>query len=483
MSTDEEAKGDERRKDLQLELGVLQRTLRTRGVPVVIVVEGWNASGISDTVATLLHGLDPRGFDFYAFGHPSEEEQAHTFLQRFWVRTPARGRIAVFARSWYSRTLAEMLRGIDWSRALDRAIWSIKTFEKQLADDGTLILKFFLHISREEQRRRLIAREQDSLTSWMITRNDWDFHRQYDAYLPIIDRIIEETDTPDAPWHRVEADQNDRAIDEVLSAVVEGLRARVEKAERGQPHRTKPVLPVIDGVSPLEGVDLSRSLSKHEYLEASRECQNQLRACQYSLFKHRIPLMIVYEGWDAAGKGGSIKRLVWSMNPRGYTVVPIGRPRADESEHHYLWRFYCRFPSAGDIRIFDRSWYGRVLVERVEGLATEHEWQRAYREINEMEHSYVESGGGLVKLWLEIDPDTQLRRFREREEDPAKQWKITEEDWRNREKWDKYEEAVREMLARTHTTHAPWTVIESNNKLYARIKAQRVVIDYVNGLI
>ena len=466
----------------ELELGALQRTLRNRRIPAIILVEGWNASGISDTVAALLRGLDPRGFDFHAFGRPDEEDRMHGFLRRFWVHTPARGQIAVFARSWYSRALDEELTGIDWEGRLDRALRSIATFERQLADDGTLILKFFLEISRDEQRRRLLARERDPLTSWMITKNDWDFHRQYDELAPVIDRIRESTDAAWAPWQVVDAEKTPRAIEEVISTVVARFRARLE-ADDAAPRRAPVPLSAVDAASPLDQADLSRSMNRHEYSAVASECRERLRACQYSLYRRKVPLMVVYEGWDAAGKGGSIRRLVEPMNPRGYAVVPFGRPTEDELAHHYLWRFYRQFPRAGEIRIFDRSWYGRVLVERVEGLASESEWQRAYREINEMERSYVESGGGLVQFWLEIDPETQLRRFREREENPDKQWKITEEDWRNREKWEQYERAVREMLARTHTAHAPWTVVESNDKQYARIRAQRTVIEYVNGLI
>ncbi|HOT93744.1 MAG TPA: polyphosphate:AMP phosphotransferase [Methanoregulaceae archaeon] len=473
-------RNSERRKHLGIELGVQQRALRDRGIPVIIVVEGWNASGISDTVAALLDGLDPRGFDFHAFGHPSEEERDHTFLWRFWIRTPSRGRIAVFARSWYSRLLAEELHGIDGLERINRAIRSVRTFEQQLADAGTLVLKYFLQISREEQRRRLLARERDTLTSWLITRNDWDFHRQYDAYAPLIRRIIAETDTPDNPWRIVEADDSTRAVTEVLSSVVDRLRDRL--ALEGV-CRLPIALPAVEMPPPVDTAKGPHTMGRQEYDAALVDSQARLRACQYSLFKRMIPLVIVYEGWDAAGKGGSIKRLVQSMNPRGYEVVPVSRPNDDELAHHYLWRFYRRFPPAGEVRIFDRSWYGRVLVERVEGFATEQEWKRAYSEINEMERTFVESGGGIIKFWLEIDRETQLRRFRERAQDPLKQWKITEEDWRNREKWDQYDAAVREMLARTSTPQAPWTVIDSRNKPYARLRAQRTVIEYVEGLI
>lgn len=471
-----------RLKALGTELGTLQRSLHTRGVPVIIVVEGWNASGISDAVAALLHGFDPRGVDFHAIGRPGEEERDHHFIRRFWVRTPVRGRVAVFARSWYSRALAEEATGIDWEHRLERTVGSIATFERQLADGGALILKFFLQISRDEQRRRLLARERDPLTSWLITQNDWDFHRQYDELTPIIDQVRRATDVPWAPWCVVDAEQPGPAIEQVLSTVAKRFRAWLDEPGETEGHRVPP-LPPIAGESLLDRVDLARSMGDREYARLSPVCQERLRAAQYSLSRRGIPLVIVYEGWDAAGKGGSIKRMVTPMNPRLCTVVPVGRPTSEELAHHYLWRFYRQFPRAGEIRIFDRSWYGRVLVERVEGLATESQWRRAYTEINEMEQTYVEDGGGLVKFWLEIDPKTQLKRFRDREEDPAKQWKITEEDWRNRERWPQYAEAVREMLARTSTQAAPWTVIESNDKQYARIKAKRTVIEYVEGLL
>ena len=296
----------------------------------------------------------------------------------------------------------EMLTGIDGQARLDRTLSSLTTFERQLADDGTLILKFFLQISKEEQRRRLLARERDPLTAWMITQNDWDFHRQYDELTPVIRRIRESTDAPWAPWRQVEAEDTGQAIEVVLSAVTQRLRARLDEPGDGGGSRL-PSLPPEAKESPLDRVDLSLGMGRTEYDRIAPECQARLRAAQYSLFRRGIPLMIVYEGWDAAGKGGSIKRLTLSMNPRGCSVVPIGRPTVDELQHHYLWRFYRQFPPAGDIRIFDRSWYGRVLVERVEGLASESQWRRAYTEINEMERTYVESGGGLVKFWLEID--------------------------------------------------------------------------------
>jgi polyphosphate:AMP phosphotransferase len=464
---------------LQQQMGVLQRSLRDHKIPTIIVVEGWNASGITMVINELIQFLDPRGFSMHSIGSPNDEERARPLLWRFRVQTPAKGRIAIFARSWYSRALAEQMSGIDWKNAMKRSISSINSFERHLSDDGAIIIKFFLHISKEEQKKRLDERENDPLTSWMITHGDWDFHHHYDSYLPIIGQFIEGTNFPNAPWTIVEATDKNHTILKVYSTVVKTLEKHLaQKDSPGKKEKENDIIkPKKTGFKRKSSAP--SSFSKAEYQADLLRYQDKIGALQYSLYKRKIPLIIVYEGWDAAGKGGNIMRLVRRMNPRGYDVVPIGRPDQTELDHHYLWRFYTRFPKSGHITIFDRSWYGRVLVERVEGFCTPHEWKRAYNEINEMEEVYVGSGGGLVKFWLEISKDEQLDRFNQRQKDPLKQWKITDEDWRNRKKWDDYEEAVDEMLARTSTQLAPWTVIESDDKQYARLKTLQTITDYI----
>ena len=451
-------------------------------MPTIIVIEGWNASGITMAINELIQFLDPRGFSLFSIGSPTDEERARPLLWRYWIQTPAKGRIAIFARSWYSRSLAEQVSGIEWKKAIKRSISTINNFERQLSDDGTIILKFFLHISKEEQRKRLTARENDPLTSWMITKGEWDFHNQYDSYLPIIEQFSEETDHPYAPWTVVEATDKNHATLRVYSTVIKALEKRISSLDsREKNHKKNDIIkPKKNDVK--RRSEAQASYTKTEYEKKLLEYQGRIRNIHYLLYKRKVPLVIVFEGWDAAGKGGNIMRLVRHMNPRGYDVIPIGRPDITESHHHYLWRFYTRFPKAGDVTIFDRSWYGRVLVERVEGLCEEYEWKRAYNEINEMEEAYVESGGGLIKFWLEISKDEQLRRFEYRQADPLKQWKINDEDWRNREKWDQYEAAVDEMLARTSTPAAPWTVVESDDKWFARLKTLKTVIDYSEGL-
>jgi AMP-polyphosphate phosphotransferase len=464
------------------QLGELQRACRDSAIPVVILIEGWNASGITSVSSEIVKAIDPRGYNLYSIGTPNDEEKAHNLIWRFFTKTPAKGRIAIFARSWYSRTLAEQLSGLNWNDRLKESTLAIRNFERQLVDDGTLVLKFFLHISKEEQRKRMIERERDTLTGWMITKGDWDFHYQYDLYLPVIGQIIEETDTAFAPWTIVEATNPLYAGFKVLSRITKVLDRKVSGKDLTV--KNTPVIPVkhkkrLD----LDNADLSKTISKQDYPDQLMEYQDRVREAQYLLYKRKVPLIIVYEGWDAAGKGGNILRLTASMNPRGYEVVPVSRPNDYELSHHYLWRFYSRFPKSGHITIFDRSWYGRVLVERVEGFCSGTEWKRAYNEINEMERNYISEGGGIIKFWLEIDKDEQLERFRQRETDSKKQWKITDEDWRNREKWGEYREAVNEMLTKTDTSYAPWTLVESNDKFYARLKTLKTTIDYVGTLL
>lgn len=471
---------------LHAEIGVLTRALWDRRVPIVIVVEGWNASGITMVITELIQHIDPRGFSLFSTGSPDDEERARPLLWRFFSKTPARGRIAIFARSWYSRSLAEQVSGIDWKSGIRFSIETINNFERQLSSDGVVILKFFLHISREEQKRRLDEREADPLTSWMITKGDWDFHSHYESYLPVIEQFIRGTDNPHAPWILVEATDPNYTRLKVYASVVKRLRKQLEKWEKeGSPvglSLAKDDLEKPPRTNIKRRSSAPASYSRPEYEHRLTRCQEEARNIQYLLYKRKIPLIIVYEGWDAAGKGGNIMRLVRLMNPRGYDVVPVSPPDQTELDHHYLWRFYQRFPKAGHITVFDRSWYGRVLVERVEGYCTVPEWKKAYREINEMEGAWIGSGGGLVKFWLEISKDEQLRRFRDRQEDPLKQWKITEQDWRNRAKWKEYEEAVDEMLARTNTKGAPWTIVESDDKYHARLKTLETLIGYSRQL-
>lgn len=483
--------------ELELRLGALQREVREVNIPVILLFEGWDAAGKGTQINKLLLTCDPRGFVVHPIFAPNEEERLRPFLWRFWTKTPANGRIAVFDHSWYHRVLQDRVEKQIKQREWQRAYEEIAAFERQLADDGTVIVKFFLHISQKEQKKRFKKLEQSKVTAWKVTKEDWKQHKQYDVYLEAVEDMLAQTDTDFAPWTIIESHDRRFAAIKMFTTVIKRLEQQLEQVkhlrEQAEHRRAKqkkkptkkadtvaktPSLPNLSS-SILDKVDLSCTLTKEEYKAELKVYQQRIFEIEHEIYMKRIPILILYQGWDAAGKGGNIRRLTQAMDPRGYEVIPIAAPNDIEKAHHYLWRFWQEFPKAGHIAIFDRSWYGRVLVERVEGFCSEQEWRRAYREINEMEEHMVNFGAVLVKFWLHIDQEEQLRRFEARQQTPHKQWKITDEDWRNREKWDSYKEAVDEMLFRTSTMYAPWTIIEANSKYYARIKALKTVIEAV----
>ena len=483
--TADESTYDKTLMSLKERLNILQRALRDQNIPVIIVIEGWNAAGITMTVHEIVQALDPRGFALHAIERPTEEERVHPFFWRFWLRTPPRGRIGLFARSWYSRAMSEEMQKRTWAKSLKGPANQINNFERKLYDDGTIILKFFLHITKDEQKRRLEERERNPLTAWLVTPSIWNVHRHYDDTLPLINEFLEKTNTDYAPWTLVEATDRKYAILKVYSTLVKILEKKIEISRDAKSRKTKTKDIIKPRKNPVERRATPHTgYTKEESQQTLNNLQIEMLELHYLLFKRKIPLLIAYEGWDAAGKGGNIMRLTRYMNPLGYYVIPIAAPTEHEKQYHYMRRFIKHFPTGGDIAIFDRSWYGRVLVERVEKYCTESDWQRAYGEINDMEEDFIYStGGGIVKFWLEISKEEQLKRFQQRASDPLKIYKITDDDWRNREKWDLYEDAVNEMLARTSTECAPWTVIESNDKWYARVKAIETVIQTARNLL
>ena len=461
-------------------LGLLQRECKDAGSPVILVFEGMGAAGKGVQINRLIQALDPRGFDVYACDRPTEDEQMRPFLWRYWTKTPAKGRIAVFDRSWYRSVQVDRFDGLTREDKLGDAYQDILSFEKQLCDDGTVIMKFFLYIDKDEQKKRFKKLEGSKETSWRVTEEDWNRNKDFDRYLKMNEEMLEKTDTDYAPWVIIEAVDKDYAALKIVSTVMDRLEyelehRRPEDEKTAQRQESKTRERFKNGV--LSGIDLSKSLTEEEYKTRLKKLQKRLAELHSELYRLRIPVVIGFEGWDAGGKGGAIKRLTSNLDPRGYRVNPTAAPNDIEKVHHYLWRFWNSVPKAGHIAIFDRTWYGRVMVERIEGFCSEAEWRRAYQEINEMESHMANAGAVVLKFWLHIDKDEQERRFRERQANPAKQWKITDEDWRNREKWDQYEEAVNEMLIRTSTTYAPWIVVEGNDKRYARVKVLQTVVD------
>jgi polyphosphate:AMP phosphotransferase len=465
--------------DADMKLGCLQRQAKTLGIPVIVVFEGWSAAGKGTLINELILPLDPRGFTVHSARGPTQEEAFYPFLWRFWKLTPTRGRMAIFDRSWNRRVVTDRITGLVKGKQLRQAFEDIRSFERQLSDDGVAIVKCFLHISKNEQKRRFKALRASGTTSWRVTNDDLKQHERYAEYLAAMEDMLVETDTDYAPWTIVESHDRRFATLKIFATVIDALERRIPAVERNAGTPPAPPSPSPFKTTVLDHVNLSLSLTPEEYATRLKKAQATLRELEYEIYLRRVPVVIAYEGWDAAGKGGNIRRLTQNLDPRGYEVVPIAAPNDVEKAHHYLWRFWARMPKAGHITIFDRTWYGRVLVERVEGFCTEAQWRRAYREINGMEQQLAHFGTVLFKFWLHIDAEEQLRRFREREEVAHKQWKIGEEDWRNREKMGHYREAVEEMLHRTTTPYAPWTVVESNCKRHARIKVLETVCEAI----
>lgn len=459
-------------------LARLQRKLKSCNIPVMIVFEGFGGAGKGTQINHLIEPMDPRGFTVYSTQAETQEEQYHPFLWRFWNKTPEKGRIAIFDRSWYGKLLVERYEKKTHKKDILGVLEDIENFEKQLTDDGTLLIKFFLTISEKEQEKRfdkLLSKEE---TSWRVSKADKDRNKHYEEYARMADEMLTRTDTEYAPWTIIEAHDERYAAVKILTTVVEAFEERYEKEQITQPRQ-------IDGKfgqndlkeSVLKKVDLSKKLDRETYEKKLDELQKKLTLLHSEIYAKRIPVVLAFEGWDAGGKGGAIKRLTRALDPRGYTVNPTSSPNDIERAHHYLWRFWTKMPKDGHIAIFDRTWYGRVMVERIEGFCTTQEWQRAFKEMNQMEQQLVNHGAIVIKFWMHIDKEEQERRFKERQENPDKQWKITDEDWRNREKWELYEQAVDEMMVRTSTVNAPWVIVEGNDKLYARIKVLETVVD------
>ena len=478
------------RKDIEelgRELGYLQRKCREYGIPVLVVVEGLSAAGKGTIINNIIQPLDPRGFKVSCIASPNRDEQLRPFLWRFWRRTPSADRMAIFDRSWYRSLLDTEIAGDMSDNELTKAYADVRSFERQMKDGGTVILKFFLEITQKEQASRLAALQGNSATAWRVSDAVLQRHGRYNDYMAAVQRMFGETDLPkNSPWYRIPSKSVKQATVVALRQLVTSLREKVEESKKAKlvsPRKSSLKLPSFNSVPSFANTDMSQSLSKALYQEKLEVRQRRIQELHHELYRLRIPVVIVYEGWDASGKGGNIRRLTEEMDPRGYEVIPVAAPNDIEKAHHYLWRFWTEFPKAGHVTIFDRSWYGRVLVERVEGFCSESEWKRAYNEINEMEENFRHFGTVLIKFWVHIDKDEQLSRFQARENNPHKRWKLHDEDWRNREKWNLYEEAAEEMFLRTHTPKSPWTIIEGNCKRFARIKALDTVIGAIEKKI
>lgn len=456
-----------------------QGALRSADFRVIVLIGGVDGAGKGDLVNTLGSWMDPRWMVTHAFERPTQEERERPEYWRFWRALPAKGRIGVFLSAWYSKPLLRRAHGVD-DGGFEEALDEIVAFERLLTDDGAVVLKFWLHLGRDAQKARFRRLEKDPLQRWRVTERDWEHWRMYDRFEAAAERIIVRTSTGDAPWHLVEAADprfaSLRVAETLLASIQQRARERLGGSDDDAAGTTPPPLgqeaaaPAERPVTVLSKLDLSLGLPRGVYRERLARAQGRLNQLQRAAREAGVSTVLVFEGWDAAGKGGTIRRINAALDTRGVEVFATAGPTEEERGHHYLWRFWRRLPRAGRIAIFDRSWFGRVLVERVEGYASEREWRRAYAEINLFEHQLVRHGMVLLKFFLHISPEEQLRRFRERERTPYKRWKITSEDWRNRERWTDYERAVHDMVERTSTRATPWVLVEANDKPWARVR-------------
>jgi len=464
--------------ELRTRLVLAQQALRNSHVPVIIIIAGVDGAGKGGLVNRLTEWMDPRGLQVHAYWDESDEERERPRSWRFWRTLPYRGSIGMLFGAWYNEPLALCLSEQASESAVESAMKLINDFECMLCEDKALILKFWFHLSKEDQKSRLKSLAKDPRSHWRMAPEAQKAYKHYDRFVRIAERVIRETDTEFAPWHLVEAADHryrDLTVGRILVQAIESHLA-VEKSLPVIPFScTQPPKNSTARETLLDRVDLQRILAKKEYKEQLVSYQEQINKLAWMAYKSKRAIIFVFEGWDASGKGGAIRRMTQAIDARLYRVIPVSAPTDEERAHHYLWRFWRHIPRAGKIAVFDRSWYGRVLVERVESFASENEWQRAYFQINEFEEQLVQHGIVLCKFWLHISPDEQLKRFRAREKIPYKQYKITEEDWRNRDRWDDYESAVNEMVTRTSTEFSKWTLVSANDKRNARIEVLKTV--------
>ena len=452
-------------------------------IPVLLLISGQDGAGKGETINVLCEWMDPRFISTLAFAEATDEERERPAMWRYWRSLPPKGRIGIFAGSWYSDPIRQRIQDEISLKELDARAERINRFEAMLVNEGAVVLKFWFHLTKDGQRDRLKALEADPHTAWRVTKWNWDRLKTYNQLQTVAGHLLRITNTAWAPWVVVEGtDDRYRSLtvgQTLLAALTNRLAAK-------QPHEL-PVRPITradpDGRTVLSELDLGLKLTDKAYKSELARWQGRLaELARDPRFKGRS-LVCAFEGADAAGKGGAIRRIAAALDARQYQLVAVAAPTEEEQAQPHLWRFWRNLPRRGHITMFDRTWYGRVLVERVEGFCSPKDWQRAYAEINDFEHELAEAGVIVLKFWLQVSQEEQLRRFKEREQIVFKRFKITQEDWRNREKWDLYQHAICDMVERTSTGEAPWTLVEANDKNYARVKILRTLCQRLQGAL
>ena len=446
--------------------------------PLLLIISGVEAGGRGETANKLTEWMDPRHIRVVAFGDRTSEEKSHPAAWRYWKALPPRGKIGIFLNAWYNESTQAGARGDIDDGALHARLEAIRDREQMLTDEGLVLLKFWIHLSKSEQKKRLQALDRDPRTSWRVTRADWDAYKLYAKRHDLWEHLLRETSTGYAPWYVVEGvDERYRYLT-VGKILLDALQKTLPRKQARPTHAITPTTPsVVDNTKLIRDLDLSQRFPPRQYDRALEKQQGRLAKLTRNKRFATRSLVLVFEGVDAAGKGGAIRRVTGALDARQYVTIPVAAPSDEERAHPYLWRFWKNVPPLGGIAIFDRSWYGRVLVERVEGYCSVTDWMRAYSEINQFEEELARGGAVIVKLWLQISKKEQLARFRQRSHTTFKRFKITPDDWRNRGKWKAYESAVCDMVDRTSTEIAPWTLIEAEDKRFARIKVLATIND------
>ena len=463
-----------------------QHLLKEKAIPVLVIISGVDGAGKGEVLQKLTEWLDPRGIDTHAFYGLSDEEKERPEHWQYWRRLPSKGRIAFFLGSWYTAPIIQRVYKNFTKKQFVKNLNQIRSLEKLLTDDGMLIIKLWYHLSRRNQEKRLNKLSSNPRTQWRVTETDWKHFKLYDRFYQISERALAATHSDSAPWYVIEA--TDKRYRELTTGkiLLQSILKQVDSVKGQAKNNEVKLEHTADTHSnhkALEAVDFTYSLDEKKYSIQLKKYREKLGHLMWKANDIGISNVVVFEGWDAAGKGSAIRRIVQAVDPRLYSIVPIAGPTSEELAHHYLWRFWRHLPRKGRMTLFDRSWYGRVLVERIEGFARPDEWQRAYQEINDFEEQLVSSGILLTKFWLHISKDEQLRRFKEREKVLFKRYKITEEDWRNRHKWQQYETAINDMIRYTSTVVAPWTVVASNDKRYARVTILKTLVQKLKSVV
>ena len=452
--------------------GKLQKIKESK-IPFVVIVEGWHTSGRGMLVNELIKNIDPRFYNVFVEDAERHEER-YTFMHPYFNAIPENGKFRFYDGAYMQNTLEKCFSGELTNDAYRARLRSVNNFERSLINNGYIVVKFFLDISKKEQEKRIKKLSEAKETEWRVNDKSISQNSRFKDWKKSFSAFMEDT-SYFAPWHVINAESKTEVKYQGFKILSEAIDIALAKGKyNGAEYKE---VFEMENTPLLKDVDLSVSISKEEYETRLDELQKKVSKLHGLIHKEGIPVVVAFEGWDAAGKGGAIRRLAYPLDSRGFDVEPIASPDQYEKARHHLWRFYKRLPKTGHVTIFDRTWYGRVMVERLEGFCTENDWRRAFNEINEFEQELTDEGAVVLKFWVHIDKDTQLQRFTDRQNTPEKQWKITDEDWRNRDKWDDYEIAIDEMIQKTSTKFAPWHIVESNDKNYARIKVLEIVAD------